>query len=381
MAEVGVDDEALREAVADNHRDWMARSAVAAGADAVTVGDATLYLTDEASLFPRAAPDPDELLEAIRGRDCRSVGYWSLGADNALGARLVARGFRWGWRPHWMAIELDDPARFAAGEQPRFAVEPATPPYARTLPYAPSPTAGDPSGTLRLGVRLRDKLVGQIAVNPRDGIAGIYAMGVAPRVRRRGIATALTREACRRALEQGCRYAVLNATDEGERVYRQVGFRSLGFGQTWWYSRGAAPTPRQVALAEAAGLGDVAALRTLAPTDAELDAPPPGTESLLTLALVCDQPVVGEYLLARRPSLAARRYPRGTTLLHLAVEHDSAPFVELALAHGVDPTVRDATFGAIASGWAEHLGRADLARQLAAATADTAARPRDPARP
>jgi hypothetical protein len=60
--------------------------------------------------------------------------------------------------------------------------------------------------------------------------------------------------------------------------------------------------------------------------------------------------------------------PHATTLLHLAVEHDSAPFVELALAHGVDPCARDATFDGTPLGWAEHLGRDDLARRLAEVT-------------
>jgi ribosomal protein S18 acetylase RimI-like enzyme len=364
-----LDDAALLRAVAGNHRDWMARWAIAEGGDAVAVGDATLYLADEASLFPEAAPDPDALLDAIRACGCRSVGYWSLAGGHELGARLVARGFRWGWRPHWMAIELDHLGAFAPEPELPFAIEPAAAPYARTLPYAPSGTVEDLPGTYRLGVRLRDKTVGQIAVNPRDGVAGIYAMGVAPRVRGRGIATALTREACRRAIECGCRYAVLNATDAGEPVYRRVGFRSLGWGQTWWYSRGPAPSARQVALAEAVGLGDVAALRSLHPTAAELDAPLPGTDSLLALALVTGRPAVAEYLLAQRPSLAAARFePHATTLLHLAVEHDSAPFVELAIAHGVDPSVRDETFGATALGWAEHFGRDDLARRLAQMT-------------
>jgi hypothetical protein len=74
---------------------------------------------------------------------------------------------------------------------------------------------------------------------------------------------------------------------------------------------------------------------------------------------------VAQYLLARRPSLGAARFePHATTLLHLAVEHDSAAFVELALAHGIDPEVRGTSFGATALGWAEHFGRADLARRL-----------------
>jgi hypothetical protein len=56
-----------------------------------------------------------------------------LGANDRLGVRLVARGFGWGWRPHWMALT-------------------------------------------------------------------------------------------RLAIQQGCRHAVLNAIDEGERVYRRAGF-------------------------------------------------------------------------------------------------------------------------------------------------------------
>jgi ribosomal protein S18 acetylase RimI-like enzyme len=360
-------DDELLAAVAGNHRDWMARWAAAEGGGVVAVDGAELYLSDEAGVFPEAALDPDALLGAIRGHDCRSVGYWSLGPDDELGARLVARGFGWGWRPHWMAIDLGDPAAFARASASSFTVEPAAPPYARTLPYAPSGAVADPPGTFRLGVRLREKLVGQIAVNPRDGVAGIYSMGVAPRARGRGIAAALTREACRRAGERGCRYAVLNATDEGERVYRRVGFRSLGWGQTWWYSRGPAPTPRQTALAEAVGLGDLETLRGLAPTDAELEGPLAGGEPMLVLALLTGRPAIAAHVLERRPSLAARRYePHGTTLLHLAVEHDSAAFVELALTHGVDPDVCDASFGGTALGWAEHLGRPELAARLRA---------------
>ena len=56
--------------------------------------------------------------------------------------------------------------------------------------------------------------------------------------------------------------------------------------------------------------------------------------------------------------------PHRATLLQLAVEHDSAAFVELALAHGVDLTARDATFSATALGWAEHFGRDGLAVRL-----------------
>jgi hypothetical protein len=29
-----------------------------------------------------------------------------LESTDELAARLVARGFEWGWQPHWMAIDL-----------------------------------------------------------------------------------------------------------------------------------------------------------------------------------------------------------------------------------------------------------------------------------
>jgi ribosomal protein S18 acetylase RimI-like enzyme len=357
-------DDALRQAVADNHRDWMARWAVAEGGGVVAVDGAELYLSGEANLFPATVPDPDALLAAIRAHDCAGVGYWSLGADDRLGVRLVARGFGWGWRPHWMAIDLKDEERFDPAPDLRFEVVVAPgPPYAHTLPYTPALSTEDPPGVLRLGVRLRDKVIGQISINPTGAVAGIYAMGVAPRVRGRGIATALTTAACRLAFQHGCRYAVLNATDDGERVYRRVGFRSLGWGQTWWYFRRPAPTARETALTEAIGFGDLEALQALSPSDAEIDGSLPGNESPLTLALLTGQVLVAEWILVQRPALVHVRYD-DRTLLHLAVEQGSAPFVELALAHGVDVTVRDATYSATALGWAEHFGRDELAARL-----------------
>ena len=46
------------------------------------------------------------------------------------------------------------------------------------------------------------------------------------------------------------------------RCTAERGFRSLGWGQTWWYSPGPEPTKRQIALTEAIGLGDLATLET-----------------------------------------------------------------------------------------------------------------------
>src|SRR5262249_5003668 len=96
--------------------------------------------------------------------------------------------------------------------------------------------------------------------------AGIYDVEVPPRHRRRGLGRALTLAVCRAAAAAGARVVTLNATGEGELLYRALGFRSLGWGQTWWIHRAGLRSPPRadlVALAEAAGRGDVQALARL----------------------------------------------------------------------------------------------------------------------
>jgi GNAT superfamily N-acetyltransferase len=282
-----------------------------------------------------------------------SNGIWSLGRNDALGVRLVARGYEWGWRPHWMGVDLD--AEPQAGTD--FKVEPAAPPFARTLPYRDDLPL--PAGAVHLGVRLREKLVGQVIVMPLDGVAGIYSMGVAPKAGRLGIGLALTKAALRTAWEAGCGAAVLNATPAGERLYTRAGFRSLGWGQTWWPTTDPFPTDRQIAIAEAVGFGDLAALKSLGPAESEL----PPTQ--LALAAVTGRAESVDWLLTRFPSLSEQRFPpHGGTLLHVAVEHDRPEVVAAALRRGVNPDIRDESFNATPKEWSEHLGRRSIAKQF-----------------
>jgi ribosomal protein S18 acetylase RimI-like enzyme len=65
-------------------------------------------------------------------------------------------------------------------------------------------------------------------------VAGIYDMGVAAHERRRGVGRALTAAALDLGRAAGCSFATLNATPEGELLYRRLGFRSVGLAQTWW---------------------------------------------------------------------------------------------------------------------------------------------------
>jgi ribosomal protein S18 acetylase RimI-like enzyme len=355
-----VDSATLLRATAANHRAWFRRNAAAVGGRVERAGgvDLTVDGWGATIAFPRSRR-VEAAIDRIRELRLDNASCWSLGPDPKVGTRLVARGFGWGWKPHWMALDLarlpDDPGQHEVvvrhGQIPG------------EVPYAFGEI--DPPATVHLAVRVDGAIVGHAAVNPWRGVAGIYSMGVSPAHRRRGVGRALTIAAARMAAERGCSHAVLNATDEGELLYRSVGFTSLGWGQTWWYRAGPEPTPRQTALTEAIGFGDLRALETLRPSPTELAQRLPGDTSPLRLALVTGRLDAAAWLLDRAPALARRRLePFGGNLLHLAVEHDRPDFARLALAHGAETTMRDRSWDATPQQWAEHFERPELASLL-----------------
>ena len=360
--------DALVRAAAANHRALFRRCAAVTGGSAERHGGLDLVVSEGAGTI--AFQRPGQSRARLRGRldavmrraeelDLRAMSCWSVAEDKRLGALLLARGFEWGWEPHWMALDLA-PAPAAAGE---YEVVPAPDELPPDLPYAS--TRPDPPAARHLAVRDRGRAVGHVVVNPWRGIAGIYDMGVVPDRRREGIGRALTLAACAAARDVGCTHAVLNATGEGEPLYRSVGFASLGLGRTWWLHPGPRPTPRQGALVEAIGFGDLDALAALDPTGAELEDDIPSGGPPLAIAVVTAQAATADWILARRPDLVSRPVePRGGTLLHVAVEWDDEALVRVALAHGADRTVRDRWFGGTPLDWAEHLGRPALAALL-----------------
>lgn len=211
---------------ASSHRSWFGRSRDRVEVDGI---DVFIGACDAVLAFPRSeaglAAAVDVALEAQVGE----VSCWALVPDAALGGRLHGLGFQDGWAPHWMGI---DPRE---AEPPADSLVEETTECTDAVPYASREHRGVLGGEVRhFVVRDEGVIVGHAVLDVDGASAGIYDMGVIPRARRRGHARALTLAALAAARDAGCTGVTLNATGEGEPVYRAIGFESLGWGMTWW---------------------------------------------------------------------------------------------------------------------------------------------------
>ncbi len=263
--------ELLRAVAANHQREWM-ESARSTGGETRRFGGVTCIWSPNGSdprvtlAFPYGDKDAplDAVLDYCRSRDPlpASVGCWAMrdesdAATRDLGVRLAARGFEWGWQAHWMSLDLTVVANVNApppGLRVAVVDKPAPVWDVDDLPYYSRPAANVAStppprrrNRWRFAAWRGENVIGHATLfvtRGALGVAGIYAMGVVPAARRQGVGAALMNAACRHArAEAGCRWALLNATGEGERLYRRLGFVSLGRGQTWWLHRPARGRP------------------------------------------------------------------------------------------------------------------------------------------
>jgi GNAT superfamily N-acetyltransferase len=233
----------LIRAAARNHVSWMTRAAVATGGAVVREHRLTWTTPrpggEAMLLFPRAASPAalDAVLESARERRARGIGCWASGLESIddLAERLMERDFEWGWQPHWMAIDL---TRLPiADDDPRVSLVERVPEYGEYGSRLVALARARPRRSWHAVARVDGDYAGHAwahLIGGRLGSAGIYDVDVLPDHRRRGLGRALTLAVCRAAANAGARMATLNATGEGELLYRALGFRSLGHGQTWW---------------------------------------------------------------------------------------------------------------------------------------------------
>jgi GNAT superfamily N-acetyltransferase len=246
----GEADETLVRAAAENQTAWMARVAKAAGGSVHREMGVTWTSSPAGAVlaFPHLTrEDLDELLPRFlaAAEGTPEASCWSLLPTEppALRDVLLAAGFREGWQAHWMAVDVASvrAARPVQGVEVALAEEWT----ATDLPWDGPGIAGvrkglareRPRSTWHVAARRDGAPVGHALLNVTEGelgVGGIYDMGVAAHERRRGIGAALTAALLELARDAGCEVATLNATPEGELLYRALGFRSVGVAQTWW---------------------------------------------------------------------------------------------------------------------------------------------------
>ena len=408
--------EQLEQAVAFNHRELFRQEAIALGGD-IILSDGLFYTTgtpQSASMvaFPNltagnAGRQLDALVSFYLDHPPGGVGCWSLDPSRPadLGVRLLARGFQPGWRPHWMALDLEQVQThhpFPKGltivrDNDRSLIAVRNLPYARLVVPRLS-DAAFPGQWVRFVASIRGKVVGQSVVfltGGEWGVAGVYHVGVVPGVRNKGIGKAVTLAACLYARERGYRYAVLNSTETGKAAYRKLGFQAVGDGWTWWMTierlLAQPPGPVEVRLAEAVGRGDeaeLASLRTEHPAY-DLNRVLTNGMSLIQLAVHCRQSRAASWLVdggagytvldawdlgwkdRARQLLGSDRQQiqqlygkEEKSLLHVAAERNDAELAELALAFGSDPHWRDNTWKATPLEWANHFGNTMIVRLI-----------------
>lgn len=408
-------------AIFANQRRWLVRAAIPTDG-VVSVGSMTATCsTDTHSIalpLGRSVSGTalDTAFAALRRAPPPRGGLlvWSATGNEplrtALHRRLLARGCDEAFRPRWMHRDLtlsadaDRPppggirvALAVPGDEPAVAAaEQAGPPYTSAFEASALIAHGRRTASRqRMWLLLaRDdeqaaKVVGQIAISlttGRRGIAGIYSMGVHPDVQRRGVGTALIRAAADLARAHGATALGLNATPEGEQLYRTLGFTVVADGQTWYMpaSRLAAvPTRDAVDLAETIAGGSISALERLATNLPMTDRLPNG-ETPLAFAARFGQHAAARWLLAHGAPpeiiplwilgwhdeaaallgdpayLNARSGPDQLTPLHEAIYRDDRELTPLLLRAGADLTATDTRYGGTPLGWAKALGRAAL---------------------
>jgi len=186
----------------------------------------------------------DQAIEEARRVLTGSQWHWWVSADSDEGTAdgLMARGARHVQDMPIMAVDVtavDGPGALIGLEIAPVAGRDEVRQYVGTYAGPLGFDAGDIErlvdrelgfaypDVIRLAGRVDGKVVGTCTLSLGAEVAALYCIATDPGCRRQGIATALTREALRIARESGRRIATLQASSEGEPVYRKIGFETV----------------------------------------------------------------------------------------------------------------------------------------------------------
>ncbi len=417
----------LIKAAAKNHTEWFQANATNIGGALNRTGSVNWSESKEEIVicFPQlkatnADSVLDEIVSARWAKRIPKASCWifSEAQPKDLGARLIARGFEQGWKPHIMAMDFRKlPESFDLPDGLEIKIDDAAEWQTDDLPYYGARESAiqdrlsfiSPRKFWHFGAWLNGEKAGHSVLflnEGANGVAGVYNVGVLPKHRRKGIAKALMLELCRFAQSHGCNYATLNsAADE---FYDSIGFDSIGWGQTWWMHgkslNSPPPTVSQIRFAEAICRGNLKTLEALAASEIPVDLNAPLLNGHTPMENVAEagKAVSANWLVSKGailhlieawdlglkdcfPQLIAndpdainkRSKNWNATPLHEAVERNCVELVKLILQFKPDLNAKDTEYHAIPLGWAKHFGHTEISTLLESAMMEESAKTED----
>jgi GNAT superfamily N-acetyltransferase len=215
-------------------RDGLVASVVPAAPDSPTLNAAV-------ALEPDRAPEHlQELVARYAQANVRRWGLWLDGTASLAGAALENAGFVVTAASPGMGAVLKDIAEHAGEEAPT-AADLSTVGRVNDLAYGnhdgrlERTLAPLPNGILEgFRANLADGSPGAVAMTlEHEHDCGVSFVATIPRARRKGLATTVMRQALANARQNGCTTTTLQATDVGERLYANLGYRRLCEMQLW----------------------------------------------------------------------------------------------------------------------------------------------------
>jgi GNAT superfamily N-acetyltransferase len=215
-------------------RDGLVASVVPSAPDSPTLNAAV-------AIEPDRAP---EHLEELRGRyadaKVRRWGVWLDGSASLAAQSLAQAGMVVTTASPGMGAALDELPVAHAGDTPPRSADLTTVGRVNDLAYGnydgrlERTLAPLPNGILQ-GYRadLNGKPAAVALTLHHGEDCGVSFVATIPMARRKGLASAVMRQALAAARDNGCTTTTLQATDVGERLYTNLGYRHLCVMQLW----------------------------------------------------------------------------------------------------------------------------------------------------